>query len=155
MTTRFDFLKEGKLPRRRFTLRRLNFLGRSEVGNYATWLFTGLAALAAGTLNCRALPILRNPPQDARNQLPGAGQRVFATGPSADSPILFENTIEASKIHFILKNSAGARPTALPRVERPDRHQSELLHYRPGDGARTAQAIRYHQIGRASCRERV
>ena len=68
---------------------------------------TGLAALAAGTLNCRALPILRNPPQDARNQLPGAGQRVFATGPSADSPILFENTIEASKIHFILKNSVS------------------------------------------------
>src|SRR5664280_2527239 len=38
-----------------------------------------------------------------------------------------------------------ARPTARPRVERPDRHQSELLHHRPGDGARSAQAVRHHQ----------
>jgi enediyne biosynthesis protein E4 len=68
---------------------------------------TRLAALAAGTLNSRALPVLRTSPQDARNQLPGAGQRVSAAGQSADSPMIFENTIDVSKIHFVLKNSVS------------------------------------------------
>ncbi|MGA8729814.1 MAG: CRTAC1 family protein [Terracidiphilus sp.] len=68
---------------------------------------TGLAALAAGTLNLRALPVLRTPPQDARNQLPVAEHRISASGESADSPIIFENTIEPSKIHFVLKNSVS------------------------------------------------
>jgi len=67
----------------------------------------GLAALSAGTLNSQALPILCNSSQGAKNQLQGAGQRVSATGQSADSPIIFENTIEASKIHFVLKNSVS------------------------------------------------
>jgi len=68
---------------------------------------TGLAALSAGTLNSRALSILRNSSQDAGNQLQGARQRVSAAGQSADSPIVFENTIDASKIHFVLKNSVS------------------------------------------------
>jgi enediyne biosynthesis protein E4 len=37
----------------------------------------------------------------------GAGQSVSATSQSADSPIAFENTIDASKINFILKNSVS------------------------------------------------
>jgi enediyne biosynthesis protein E4 len=68
---------------------------------------TGLAALSAGTLNLRALALPRTSSQDAKNQLHGAGQRSTATGQSADSPIVFENTIEASKIHFVLKNSVS------------------------------------------------
>src|ERR1022692_1358442 len=40
---------------------------------------------------------------------------------------------------------AGARPAARPRLEGADRHQSELLHHRPGDGARPAQAVRHYQ----------
>jgi hypothetical protein len=68
---------------------------------------TGLAALGAGTLNARALPVLRNSVL-ARNQLHAAGQRaVVANGQSAGSPIVFENTIDASKIHFVLKNSVS------------------------------------------------
>ncbi len=67
----------------------------------------GIAALSAGTLNFRRLPMLQNSSQDARNQLQGAVQRVSATGQSADSQILFENTIDASKIHFVLKNSVS------------------------------------------------
>jgi enediyne biosynthesis protein E4 len=68
---------------------------------------TSLAALSTGTLNLRALPPLRTSSQDSKNQLHGAGQRLSATGQSADSPIVFENTIEASKIHFVLKNSVS------------------------------------------------
>jgi hypothetical protein len=67
----------------------------------------GLAALSAGTLNSRGLPMLQNSSQDARNQLHGTGQRVSAAGQSADTPIVFENTIDASKIHFKLKNSVS------------------------------------------------
>jgi len=44
---------------------------------------------------------------DARNQLHGAGQKVSAIAQSADSPIVFENTVDASKIHFVLKNSVS------------------------------------------------
>ncbi len=73
---------------------------------------TGLAALSAGTLNSRVfspgsmirqsrVPILH------RSQLHGDEQRVAASSQSADSPILFENTIDASKIHFVLKNSVS------------------------------------------------
>src|ERR1700686_3666113 len=80
----------------------------------------GLAALSAGTLNTRALSALRasspdsaidsaqasdgHPPKD---QLHGGGQSVSATRQSGDSPIYFENTIDASKIDFILKNSVS------------------------------------------------
>jgi enediyne biosynthesis protein E4 len=52
---------------------------------------TGLAALCAGALNCRATAML----QDAKARQ------------SASSPIVFENTIDASKIDFILKNSVS------------------------------------------------
>jgi len=68
---------------------------------------TGLAALSAGTLNSRALSLRRTFPQDAKNQLHGAGRSVSTSGQSADSPIIFENTIDASKIHFVLKNSVS------------------------------------------------
>ena len=67
----------------------------------------GLAALSAGTLNSRGLPMLQNSPLDDKNQLQGSEQRASANGQSADSPILFENTIDTSKIHFILKNSVS------------------------------------------------
>jgi hypothetical protein len=68
---------------------------------------TGLAALGAGVLNSRASLLLRAASPYARNQLHGPRQRVSAAGPSADSPIVFENTIDASKIHFVLKNSVS------------------------------------------------
>lgn len=51
--------------------------------------------------------MLKNSSQDARNQLKGTGQRVSTAAQSAESPIVFENTIDASKIHFILKNSVS------------------------------------------------
>jgi hypothetical protein len=51
--------------------------------------------------------LLRAASPYARNQLHGPRQRVSAAGPSADSPIVFENTIDASKIHFVLKNSVS------------------------------------------------
>jgi hypothetical protein len=79
-----------------------------------------LAVLSAGTLNSGALAALRASFPDDRidstqasdglppgNQLHGAGQSVSATRQSADSPIAFENTIDASKIDFILKNSVS------------------------------------------------
>jgi hypothetical protein len=68
---------------------------------------TGLAALGAGVLNSRASLLLRAASPYARNQLHSPRQRVSAAGPSADSPIVFENTIDASKIHFVLKNSVS------------------------------------------------
>jgi hypothetical protein len=68
---------------------------------------TGLAALSAGTLNSEALSTLRASSRDARHQLHGAGQNLSATSQSADSPIVFENTIDASKIDFVLKNSVS------------------------------------------------
>jgi enediyne biosynthesis protein E4 len=57
---------------------------------------TGLTAFSAGNLNFRAL-------------LHGAWHGVFASSQFADSPILFENTIDTSKIDFILKNSVSSQ----------------------------------------------
>jgi len=63
--------------------------------------------LSAGTLNFRALSLPRTSSQDARNQRHGARRSVSTSAQSADSPIIFENTIDASKIHFVLKNSVS------------------------------------------------
>jgi enediyne biosynthesis protein E4 len=52
----------------------------------------GLAALSSGTVHSRALSVLPTSP---------------AGGQSADSAIVFENTIKASKIDFVLKNSVS------------------------------------------------
>ncbi len=74
---------------------------------------TGLTALSAGILNSRALSALRVVTGQAsngispQNRLHGAGQSVSAASHSADSPILFENTIAASKIDFVLRNSVS------------------------------------------------
>ena len=56
---------------------------------------TGLAALSAGTLNSRPLALCTTSSEDGK-----APQ-------SAVSPILFENTADASKIDFVLKNSVS------------------------------------------------
>ena len=56
---------------------------------------TGLAAIGAGALNPRASVLL------------GTSSGGGKPSQSADSPILFENTIEASKIDFVLKNSVS------------------------------------------------
>ena len=56
---------------------------------------TGLAALGAGALNSRASALL------------GASSGDGKPSQSADSPIRFENTIDASKIDFVLKNSVS------------------------------------------------
>jgi hypothetical protein len=79
-----------------------------------------LAILSARTLNSQALPALRASSPDAmidsiqasdrlppRNQPPRARQSETATSKSSDSPILFENTIDASKIDFVLNNSVS------------------------------------------------
>jgi enediyne biosynthesis protein E4 len=68
---------------------------------------SALAALSAGTPISPAFSLLPTSSQDAINQLHPAGQPLSATSQSADSPIVFENTIEASKIHFVLKNSVS------------------------------------------------
>jgi enediyne biosynthesis protein E4 len=72
----------------------------------------GLAALSATTLNSRALPhgiVIGKSSESIRHksQVEVARQMVAAANQSADSPILFENTIDASKIHFVLKNSVS------------------------------------------------
>jgi len=72
----------------------------------------GLAVLSAGAWDSRALAHGMAIGQSSesippKNQLHGAGQRLSGTGQPADSPITFENTIEASKIHFVLKNSVS------------------------------------------------
>jgi len=67
----------------------------------------GSAALSAGTLKFRALSLLQTFFQNAKNQLHGPAKRVSTTGQSADSPMIFEDTIEVSKIHFELKNSVS------------------------------------------------
>src|SRR6266567_2163953 len=91
-----------------------------------------LTALTAGTLNSQASSALRASSQDARicsetpphrdfetrtaqasdgvppkSEAHGAGQSISATRQSADSSIYFENTIDASKIDFVLKNSVS------------------------------------------------
>ena len=85
----------------------------------------GLAALSSGTVHSRALPVLHTSSADAGigsgrppeqycgdgalppSQLYGDGQSVSVAGQSADSAIIFENTIKASKIDFVLKNSVS------------------------------------------------
>jgi hypothetical protein len=83
------------------------FWGRIKLETTRRDFIAGLVALSAGTLNSRALSLLCTSSQDANNQLQRAGQRVSVTGESADSPIVFENTIDASEIHFVLKNSVS------------------------------------------------
>ena len=74
---------------------------------------TGLVALSTGTLNSRALSVLRTSSLDAKanNEKPleqyGAGRSASSNSQSAGAPIVFENTIDASKIHFVLKNSVS------------------------------------------------
>jgi len=73
---------------------------------------TGLAALSTAILNSRAWPLGMVIGQSSEsippgNQLHDANEGSSATVQPADSPIIFENTIEASKIHFVLKNSAS------------------------------------------------
>jgi hypothetical protein len=76
---------------------------------------TGLAALSAGTLNSRALSALRTCREEAPNNSEETSER-FRTGSgvstahqSTSAPIVFENTIEKSKIDFILRNSVSPR----------------------------------------------
>jgi hypothetical protein len=70
----------------------------------------GLAVLSAATLNSRALSALRTSSLDAQidsrklQQQHGAGRSFYQ---SADPPIVFENTIDASKLRFVLKNSVS------------------------------------------------
>ena len=74
---------------------------------------TGLAALSAGTLNSRALPVLGTSSavalvdSEKPSEQCGAGRGVCTTSQSADAPILFENAVASSKIQFELKNSVS------------------------------------------------
>src|SRR5271167_978447 len=63
----------------------------------------GLAAISSGTVHSRALSVLHTSSAGAGID----GRSVSAAGQSADSPIVFENTIKASKIDFLLKNSVS------------------------------------------------
>jgi hypothetical protein len=78
-----------------------------------------LSALRASALDARidseALPQRYSETQTAQasngtppeSQAHGAGQSVSATRQYSNAPIYFENTIDASKIDFILKNSVS------------------------------------------------
>jgi hypothetical protein len=73
---------------------------------------TGLAALSAGALNTRALLHGLASEQSSesippKNRLYAAAQKLSSSGQPAEPPIIFENTIEASKLHFVLKNSVS------------------------------------------------
>lgn len=74
---------------------------------------TGLAALSAGTLNSRALSALLTSSLDPKidsvkfPEQYGAGRNVSATSQAVDPPIVFENAIDASQLHFVLKNSVS------------------------------------------------
>jgi enediyne biosynthesis protein E4 len=68
---------------------------------------TGLAALSAGTLSSQALSQRRTFSLDAKNELHRAGVTISNSSRSAGSPISFENTIGASKLQFVLKNSVS------------------------------------------------
>jgi enediyne biosynthesis protein E4 len=76
---------------------------------------TGLAALSAGTLNSQALSMLHTASMAAKNDSEkppeqfGARRRTSATSQSTVPPIHFDNTIDASKIHFVLKNSVSPK----------------------------------------------
>jgi enediyne biosynthesis protein E4 len=76
---------------------------------------TGLAALGAGTLNSHALSVFRTSSLDASIKAgePAvqfrAGTRASTTPRSTDAPIVFKNTMDASKIDFVLKNSVSPR----------------------------------------------
>jgi enediyne biosynthesis protein E4 len=71
-----------------------------------------MAALGVEALASRAPAQSHTSPQDVRfsSGQPangGAGRGISATSKSSDTPILFENTIDSSKIHFVLKNSVS------------------------------------------------
>jgi hypothetical protein len=76
---------------------------------------TGLAALGAGTLNSQALSVLRTSSLDASIKAGEppvqfrAGSSASTTPHSTDAPIVFKNTMDASKIDFVLKNSVSPR----------------------------------------------
>lgn len=99
--------RNGSPQRRQLPMRRRYFLGETKLAITRRDFVTGLAALSIGSLNSRALPILQNSSQAGRDQLHDAEQKVSAAGQTADSPIVFENTIDASKIRFVLKNSVS------------------------------------------------
>jgi hypothetical protein len=63
----------------------------------------GLTALSSGTVHSRAFSVLHASSAGAGID----GQSVSVAGQSADSAIVFENTIKASKIDFLLKNSVS------------------------------------------------
>jgi enediyne biosynthesis protein E4 len=79
-----------------------------------------LAAISAGTVNSQGLSALLNSSPNSginrtqasdgvpsKKQPHVAGQSASAVSQSTDSPLLFENTIDASKIDFVLKNSVS------------------------------------------------
>lgn len=71
---------------------------------------TRLAAFSAGILNFRALSFGMGTKQGVggvglADPLHGSVPGRSAANQSADAPIIFENTIDASRIHFVLKNS--------------------------------------------------
>jgi enediyne biosynthesis protein E4 len=71
-----------------------------------------MAALGIETLAARALAQSHSSSEDVRlssEQLTknGAGRSISTTRKSTEAPILFENTIDSSKIHFVLKNSVS------------------------------------------------
>jgi enediyne biosynthesis protein E4 len=74
---------------------------------------TGVSILCAGALESRALSALRNSSQNANIdsvkhlERHGMGRSLFAANQSADAAMLFENTIDASKIDFVLNNSVS------------------------------------------------
>lgn len=73
----------------------------------------GFAALSAGNLSCRSLSAScissLDPGIESRNtqRHRSSDRSISAKSQLADPPIIFEDTIDASKLHFVLKNSVS------------------------------------------------
>lgn len=71
---------------------------------------TCLAALGAGAFNSRALrafSLQASFDSERFSEQHSSGRSISSTKQSVDPPIVFENTIETSKLHFVLKNSVS------------------------------------------------
>jgi len=101
--------RQGKLERRRLPGQPVVLVGQTKLVITRREFVRGLAAFSSAAVHSRALSVLRASCDGAlpANQLHSDGQSISGSGQSADSPIVFENTIKESRIDFLLKNSVS------------------------------------------------
>src|SRR5260370_19732492 len=97
---KISFQKKGELPRRRLPARRAYFWGGMKLITRREFV-TGLAALGAGTLNSRALPILRNSSQDARIDSEKPPGQYFETWTAQETGITWKHDNALSNIRYL------------------------------------------------------